>query len=121
MKKPEILSFLVQAELDFDRIDTAHLTKKIEKIIDPFIGQEVVGYRTSIARSRRGGAVEENSFRMIVEIVPKEKRKKSADQLIQLWKPDIDKIKEIQKFVVQKSRWGHASGSPIEIIIQENR
>lgn len=108
------------ADKQADRIDTANLTKKIEELLVPYIGKEVVGYRTEIARSRRGGEVQENRFSMNIEIVPKEKRKKSADQLIALWKPQIESIEGLNKLVVQKSRWGQDSGSAIEILIQEN-
>lgn len=108
------------ADPQTDRFDTAAITRELEAVFEPFIGKEVVGFRTEIARSRRGGAVQENRFRMIVEIVPKEKREKSADQLISLWKPQIDKVKGLKKLVIQKSRWGQSSGSPIEIIVQEN-
>ncbi|MCK5288354.1 MAG: efflux RND transporter permease subunit, partial [Candidatus Omnitrophica bacterium] len=103
-----------------DRFKTEEITRKIEEIIVPYIDKEVVGIRTSIARSRRGGAVEEHKFRMTIEIVPKQKRKKSADDLVALWKPEINKIQGLEEFVVQKSRWGHASGSPIEVVVQEN-
>ncbi|MGE0268574.1 MAG: efflux RND transporter permease subunit [Candidatus Omnitrophota bacterium] len=108
------------ADKQADRIDTANLTKKIEDLLIPYIGKEVVGYRTEIARSRRGGEVQENRFSMIVEIVPKEKRKKSADQLIGVWKPQIESIEGLNKLVIQKSRWGQDSGSAIEVLIQEN-
>jgi multidrug efflux pump subunit AcrB len=112
--------FVGEAEGDFDRIQTAELTQQIEKMLKPYIGKEVVGYRTGIARSRRGGSVEENKFRMVVEIVPKEKRKKSANQLVRLWEPKAKKIKGLKELVVQKSRWGQESGSAIEILVQEN-
>jgi multidrug efflux pump subunit AcrB len=103
-----------------DRYETAELTLQVEEIFKPFIGKEVIGLRTEVARSRRGGAVEENRFRTIVEIVSRGDRKRSADQLIALWKPEIDKIEGLEKIVIQKSRWGQSSGSPIEIIVQEN-
>jgi len=57
---------------------------------------------------------------MIVEILPKEKRKKSADQLIKEWEGHFAEIKDLKNIIAAKSRWGHASGSPIELIIQEN-
>ena len=59
------------------RFETAQETQKIEKLILKHFNKEMVGMRTNIARSRRGGAVEENNFRMLLEIVPKEKRKKT--------------------------------------------
>ncbi|MFC1512454.1 efflux RND transporter permease subunit [bacterium] len=103
-----------------DRYETAEITKEIEAVIEPYIGQEAVGSRTQIARSRRGGAVEENRFSMVIEIVPKEKREKSADELVAEWQSQIKGIKGLEKFVIQKSRWGHSSGSAIEILVKEN-
>lgn len=103
-----------------DRVDTAVITRKIEDILEPYIGKEVVGFRNEIARSRRGGAVEENRFRMIIEIVPKEKRKKSADRLIKEFEAEIKKIEGLEKLMFQKSRWGQDSGNAIELIIQQN-
>jgi multidrug efflux pump subunit AcrB len=103
-----------------DRYDTARLTKQVEDLIAPYIGKEVIGFRTRIARSRWGWAIEENKFRMRVEIVPKEKRKKSADQLIKEWKTHFAGLSDLKEIKTTKSRWGHASGSPIEVMVQEN-
>ena len=103
-----------------DRYDTAKLSKKVENIIAPYIGKEVVGFRTEIARSRHGSVAQENKFRMIVEIVPKDNRVRSADDLVALWKPEAKKIKELKKLVVQKSRWGQSSGSAIEVLVLQN-
>ena len=103
-----------------DRYDTARLSKKVENIIAPYIGKEVVGFRTEIARSRHGSVAQENKFRMIVEIVPKDDRVRSADDLVALWKPEAKKIKELKKLVVQKSRWGQSSGSAIEVLVLQN-
>lgn len=64
------------------RYETARMARAVEDAIVPYIGREVIGFRTEVARSRGGGAVEENKFRTEVEILPKKKRKKSADQLI---------------------------------------
>ncbi len=102
------------------RYETAQKTKRIEDVIAGYLGKEVVGCRTEIGRSRRGGAAEENYFRMIIEIVPKEERKKSADKIIEELKQDIDKLKGFKKLTFQKSRWGHSSGSPIELVVQQN-
>jgi len=103
-----------------DRYETAIISKEIENIIQPYIGKEVVGFRTEIARSRHGGIAKENSFRMIIEIVSKEKRVRSADDLVKLWKPGADKVKGLKKLIIQKSRWGQSSGSAIEVLVQEN-
>lgn len=102
------------------RYGTAKKTKKIENIVSEYLGKEVVGCRTEIARSRRGGAAEENQFRMIIEIVSKEKRKKSADKIIQEIKQRTDKLKGFKKLTFQKSRWGNESGSTMEFVVQQN-
>lgn len=109
-----------EAPSEADRYDTAELTKQVEDIIAPYLGKEVIGFSTRIARSRWGRASEENEFRMRVEILPKEKRKKSADQLIKEWEKKFIDIKDLKEIKAVKSRWGHASGSPIELIVQEN-
>jgi multidrug efflux pump subunit AcrB len=114
------ITILGEADPLIGRFQTADIAKKVEEIVLPFIGKQVVAVRTDIARSRRGGAVEENKFRTMVEIVPREKRRESADQLIVVWKKGIDEIKELTKVTIQKSRWGQSSGSPIEILVQEN-
>ena len=45
---------LGQANKKADRYETAMISKEIENIITPYIGKEVVGFRTEIAKSRRG-------------------------------------------------------------------
>lgn len=108
------------ADKTADRLETAEISKHIENIIQPYIGKEVVGFRTEIARSRHGGVAKENRFRMIVEIVPKEDRTVSADELVALWEPQTKNIEGLKKLVIQKSRWGSSSGSAVEVLIQEN-
>lgn len=102
------------------RYETALLVRQIEDIVLPYVGTEVVGIRTSIARSRRGGAVEENKFRMLIEIVPKEDRDKSADELVAEFKEGTDALTAFEEIRFAKSRWGQQSGSPIEILVQQN-
>ncbi|MEA3368825.1 MAG: efflux RND transporter permease subunit [Candidatus Ratteibacteria bacterium] len=109
-----------EASPQADRHETAELTKQVEDIIAPYLGKEVIGFRTRIARNRWGRAIEENKFRMRIEILPKEKRRKSADWLIKEWEKQFTDIKDLKEVKAVKSRWGHASGSPIELIIQEN-
>jgi multidrug efflux pump subunit AcrB len=57
---------------------------------------------------------------MDIEIVPKEKRKKSADALVKEFKAICDNTTGLEELIVSKSRWGHDSGSPIEVIVQDN-
>ncbi len=102
------------------RYETAKKVEEIEKFIIPYIGKEVVGFRTEIARSRRGGAVEENNFRTIVEIVDKEKREKSADEIVSELEDKFKTLTGFSKLNFRKTRWMHSSGSPIELIVKEN-
>ncbi len=102
------------------RYETARTARSVENEIIPYLGKEVLGFRTEIARSRRGGAIEENKFRTTVEIVPKGKRKKSADQLIKQFKSKVEGMTEFQKLEFSKSRWGQDSGTPIELIVQQS-
>ena len=108
------------ADKKADRYETAAISRQIEELILPYVGKEVVGLRTEIARSRHGRVAQENKFRMIVEIVPKEDRAVSADYLANIWKAEGQKIPGIKKLIVQKSRWGQSSGSAVEVIILEN-
>ncbi len=86
----------------------------------PYNGKEVIGVMTTVAQSRRGGAVEENKFRTSIEIQPRDKRKKSANQLISELKTQTDKLDGFSELTFQKNRWGQESGSPIEVIVQQN-
>ena len=102
------------------RFETAQATQKIEALILKHFDKEMVGVRTNIARSRRGGAVEENNFRILLEIVPKEKRKKSADQIVDELKKATKGLKGFEELKFRKSRWGHSSGSAVELLVQQN-
>lgn len=108
------------ASKNADQYETSAVSKKIEDIIKPYIGKEIVGYRTDIARSRRGGVTLENSFRIVIEIVPKEERDLSADELVAVWKKQADDIDGLQNLIIQKSRWGQSSGSAVEVLVKEN-
>ncbi len=102
------------------RFETAEETRKIEEFILKNFAKEKVGIRTDIARSRRGGAVEENNFRILFEILPKERRKKSADQIVKELKKGTESFSGFQKLNFRKSRWGQDSGSALELMVQQN-
>ncbi|WP_122892677.1 efflux RND transporter permease subunit [Prosthecochloris sp. ZM_2] len=100
---------------------TAELTRPLEEIIMASAGREVIGLRNEIARSRRGSAVGENAFRMRVEIVPKEQRQTSADELIRQWKAAAAKAApRLEKLKFSKTRHGQDSGSAVEILVKDN-
>jgi len=102
------------------RYETARITQPLEDVINEYTGREVIGFRNEIARSRRGSAAQENKFRMRIEILPKEKRVKSADTLIKEWTKKLEGIPGIHKLRLSKTWHGQESASPIEILIKEN-
>ncbi|OIO11597.1 MAG: hypothetical protein AUJ52_01870 [Elusimicrobia bacterium CG1_02_63_36] len=102
------------------RLDTARKVQEIEDLFTPYIGKEVVGTRTSVGRSRRGGAAQQNNFRLGIEIVPKDQREKSADALVQEFEKELARLKGFSKLRFSKSRWGSESGSPLTILVQNN-
>ncbi len=102
------------------RYETAAMASAVENIFLPYLGKEVIAFSTGIARSRRGGAVEENRFTMNIELVNADKRDKSLKQLTKEWNREIDKLKGFKKVEILRSRFGQSSGSAVEIKIQEN-
>ncbi len=102
------------------RIATAKVAQKVENIIRKDLGTTVVGFRSAISKSRRGGAVEQNRFNMRIELLPKNKRQKTYVQLKAGWMKKFDKIKGLAQIYIAASRWGQSSGSAIEVVVQEN-
>ena len=95
-----------------DRYKTAVMAAEVENIFVPYLGNEVKSFRTSIARSRRGGAVEENRFSMNVEIVNADKREKSLKQLKQEWNKKLINSRGLRKLQFPKA----GSGSQAEVL-----
>lgn len=100
--------------------ETAHFTQPLESLIIKALGKEVAGFRNEIAKSRRGSAVQDNVFSMRIEIVPKESREKTADQLIKEWQHAMDSSTALSKLRFSKTRHGQDSGSPVEVVIKNN-
>ena len=102
-------------------VQTALATLPIEEYLRrTYIGKEGIGIRTHVARGRRGDAARENQFRITLEIVPSDKRKKSTDALIKEIETYLKTIPGISDVKFTKARWGQSSGSVFEIVVQEN-
>jgi len=114
------ISLSAEAPAGSSRYETALLAQPLENVISKYIGKGVVGFRNQIARTRRGSASQENKMRIQIEILPKEKRKKSADQLIKEWESKFTDIKDISNIRFSKTWHGQPGESPIEILIKEN-
>jgi len=102
------------------RYETARLSQSLEDTLLEYMGKEVVGFRNEIAKTRRGSVGQENKFRMRIEIVPKEKRRKSANSLIKEWTEKFGQIENISNLKFSKTWHGQAGDSPIEILVKEN-
>ncbi len=103
-----------------NRFKTAAMAADLENIFIPYLGKEVTSFRTDIARSRRGGAVEENRFSMRIELVNADKREKSLKELKKEWNQKIKQLKGFKEIKISKGRFGQSSGSAVEIKIQDN-
>lgn len=114
------VNFTAQAPLGAQRYETARITQPLEDILNEYVGKEVVGFRNEVARTRRGSVSPENKFRMRIEILPKEKRKKSANQLIEEWKKRFSQVSGIESQKFSKTWHGQEGESPIEIHVKEN-
>ncbi len=100
------------------RYQTARLAQSYEDVISDYIGKEVIGFRNYISRSRWGSAAQENKLTMRIEILPREKRVKSADQIIKEWEEKFSHIEGLNKVRLSKTR--HAQESAVEIMVKEN-
>ncbi|MBU1086913.1 MAG: efflux RND transporter permease subunit, partial [Candidatus Omnitrophica bacterium] len=114
------INLTAQSPTGTQRYETARFAQSLEDIVAKYVGQEVVGFRNEIGRTRHGSAAQENYMRMSVEILPKEKRKKSADQLIAEWEKAFAKVESIEKIKFSKTWQGQSGDSPIEIFVKEN-
>ena len=102
------------------RKDTAKAVQQVENFIRKEIGKNVVGFQTSIAMSRWGGAVNQNEFTINVEIYPKNKRKESTKSIVKRWTAAFRKMKKFMRLDIARSRFGQSSGSAIEVEIRGN-
>ncbi len=102
---------------------TKEETSKLIEPLEMYIAKDtknVVGLRTSIAQSRRGGTVKSNEASILVEIFPADDRAVKLSDLINDWEKQAEKLEKIESAKFLRGRWGHGSGNAIELQIQEN-
>ncbi len=102
------------------RYQTARLAQPLEEILHSYVGKEVIGFRNIIARGRHGQADEENLFRMRVEIVPPEKRNKSAAKLIAEFEKKFTAVPGVSELKFSRSWHGQDGDSPIKLQVRAN-
>ncbi len=109
----------VKAPKETTRNEMSELIDPIEKFLAEDT-KNVVGVRTSIGLNRRGGEVKENEASILVEIFPRDERDTDLNHLIDGWELASKEVKGLDEIKFLRGRWGHDSGSSIELQIQES-
>ena len=109
----------VKADKKSTREETSNSIFPLEKYLADDT-KNVVGVRSSVGQSRRGGQVKENEASILVELLPAGERDTTLNELLKKWKVFSDDVKGLDSIKYQRGRWGHGSGNSIEIQIQEN-
>lgn len=109
----------VKAKKSAVRQETAKLIAPIEAM---FVNdkENVVGVRSTVALSRRGGEVKENEASILAELVPADERSEPLNKLMKKWKAKAKDMPGLVNVKFLKGRWGWDSGSAIELQVQEN-
>lgn len=103
------IRFMGEAPRGTPRLQTAELSRKVERVFNEYLGKEIVGYRTRIGIGRRGSNAEQNKFRLRIELVSKENRSKSLKQLTKEW---TEKITPLSLYGPGRRRRRGRSGRP---------
>ncbi len=99
---------------------TAKMAEQIEALFIPYLGKEVIGFRTYVGQKRFRGTDRENMVYLRVELVPADKREKSLKKLTAEWNREVEKIKGFNYVRFAQHRFGSSSGSPIEVIVHQD-
>lgn len=114
------LFLIAKAREGTNRYETERLARPVEDIILKEMSSSLIALRSDIAIGRRGREVHENEIRFRIELLPTQERRKSSRQLIKQWNQEFKNIKGFEEIRFIRPRWGHASGSAIEVIVKEN-
>ncbi len=109
-----------EAPVHFRKDQTAAVAADLEAVVLKHLGKEVMNVRTMIGITIFNYASQENRILMRIEVVPGDQRKLSTTQLAELWIKKMKKVPNIKKVRFSNARFGMDSGSPIEVVIQEN-
>lgn len=109
----------VSADKKFLRHETAKAIQPLEMM---FVNdkENVVAVRSTIGLSRRGSEARENEASILVELIPANNRPTPLNELLDNWEKKSKEFPGLKKVRFLRGRWGHSSGSAIEIQIQEN-
>jgi multidrug efflux pump subunit AcrB len=99
---------------------TARMAEQVENVFMPYLGKEVVGFRTYVGQKRHRGTDRENTVFLRIEILPADKREKSLKELTAEWKKEMDKIKGFNYLRFAHHRFGAPSGRPVEVLLHQD-
>ena len=102
------------------RIEMAENTIELEKIIEEALGDNLVGYRTVIGESRRGGQVRDNEANLRVEILPPSEQEIPFEEVLSKLQDSVKELSQFEEVRFIESWWSSDSGSPITIQVLEN-
>lgn len=119
-EQPKEFAIKVVAPEGTTRLEMAEKVKKIEALLLEDEFKSVVGFRTSIGQSRRGGQVLENQANLRVEVVPPHEQKVPLKDMMKYWNDEALKIPDFEEVRFLESWWSHGSGSPIVVEVMEN-
>ena len=100
--------------------ETAIALQPLESYLNNEFKAEGLSVRTTIGQSRRGAVNQPNQYTTTFEIVPKNKRKKTTQDIIAAIKTYTQTNKNYDTIRFRKNRYGQDSGSVFEIAIQES-
>ena len=104
---------------DFDRVQTAEAIFPLEKMLFKDV-ENVVGVRSTVGLSRRGGELKENEASILIELKPLDERTHSLDDLLKKWRSKVKDFPELERVTFLRGRWGHSSGTALSLEILEN-
>lgn len=115
------LSLSIKTKKGTSKLEMNEWLKPVEDILlEDADKMSIIGFRSNIGQSRRGGAVNYNRASINIEILPADERELSADEIIKHLEGRLAGLPNLDEVRFFKSRWGSGSGSTIEVQIQEN-
>lgn len=109
----------VKTLMGTNRLKTSELIFPLEKFISKDT-VNVVGVRSTVAVTRRGGQVRENEATILVEVLPADQRSIPLKRLIQTWQDFSNTLPGFESIKFQRDRWGKDDGDAVELDILDN-
>ena len=109
-----------EAPVHSDRYNTAKLSKPIEDLVFPYVGEELIGVRTTVGYRRYRPSNEENVVSVRAEFDERKIEPGEAVKMVDMVQEKLKSIKGFETLRVSGQRFGSDTGSALEILVQEN-